>query len=90
MLDTWELYIRSIEGKQADETEFSNMTLPTRLYELAAEYDISFNPDEIVPTDPSEIKDVYNAAIDLLLDVGIYNDSTGRIITLRTLWCTHQ
>lgn len=90
MLDPWDIYVRSIEGKRQEESEFSNIILPTRLYELANEYDISFSPDEIVPSDPSYIKNVFNAAVDLLVDVGFYNESTGRIIAFEESEIKHH
>lgn len=80
MLDQWDIYLRSTEGKAVSESEFDTMILPTRLMELAKEYDITYSPDEIIPSEKSVIKNIYDAAIDLLVDVGYYNDSTGRII----------
>ncbi|MDD3043101.1 MAG: monomethylamine:corrinoid methyltransferase [Methanosarcinaceae archaeon] len=81
MLDAWDIYLRSTEGKPVSETEFDSMILPMRLMELAKEYDISYNPDEIIPTDKDYIQSIYDAAVSLLVDVGYYNSSTGRIIS---------
>lgn len=80
MLDQWDIYLRSTEGKPVSETEFDAKILPIRLMELAKEYDIAFSPEEIIPTEKSVRKNIFDAAIDLLVDVGYYNTSTGRII----------
>ncbi|MDD3043099.1 MAG: monomethylamine:corrinoid methyltransferase [Methanosarcinaceae archaeon] len=82
MLDQWDIYIRSTEGKPVSESEFDTMILPMRLMELAKEYDIRYDKKELIPTDSSLVKDIYEAAIDLLVDLGVYNTSTGRVIRL--------
>lgn len=81
MLDAWDVYLRSTEGKPVSELEFDTQILPMRVMELTSEYDIKYDPEELLPTDKGMIQNIFDAAIDLLVDVGYLNTSTGRIIT---------
>jgi methylamine--corrinoid protein Co-methyltransferase len=81
MIDQWEIYVRSTEGKAVSERDFDMKMLPMELSKLVREYDISYNPEELVPTDKSQVQAIFDAAIDLLVNVGYYNTSTGRIIS---------
>ncbi len=58
-----------------------DMKLSKKVAELIKEYDIKFNRDEIITTDNSLVDDVFKAAIDLTLDVGVYVLDTQRVIT---------
>ncbi|MDD3043060.1 MAG: monomethylamine:corrinoid methyltransferase [Methanosarcinaceae archaeon] len=80
MIDAWDVYLRSTEGKPVSESEFDLQILPMRLMELAKEYDITYDPEVVIPSDRGLFKSVFEAAITLLVDVGFLNTSTGRII----------
>ncbi|HAE43291.1 MAG TPA: hypothetical protein DCG34_10315 [Clostridiales bacterium] len=80
MLDMFELYKKSLEGQFVEEKVFDNRTLPNKLNELAKEYDIAFNSAEIVPQDSTLVDAIYKAALDLIIDVGIYNISTNTVL----------
>lgn len=82
MLDIFDLYQKSIEADKIEEKNFDNRILPKKLNELAKEYDITFRPDEIVPQDMDMVDSIFKAAMDLLLDVGIYNISTNSVVKL--------
>jgi len=82
MLDIFDLYQKSIEADKIEEKNFDNRILPKKLNELAKEYDITYRPDEIVPQDMDMVDSIYKAAMDLLLDVGIYNISTSSVVKL--------
>lgn len=82
MLDLFNLYKKSVEAEKLEEKVFDNRILPKRLDELAKEYDITYRPDEIVPQDMDMVDSIYKAAVDLIVDVGIYNISTNSIIKL--------
>lgn len=80
MLNVLDTFNRSLSGKVIEEKDFDNRVLPQKLMELAKEYDIKYTGEEIVPLDMDLIDSVYSAAIDLLVDVGVYNASTSRVI----------
>lgn len=50
-----------------------------KLRKLATDYEIGYSIDEVIPTDDTADK-LFNAAIELLVDVGVYNKDTQRII----------
>lgn len=80
MLDMFDLYKRSLEGEYVEEKVFDTRSLPKRLNELAKEYDIRYKPDEIVPQDTDMVNAIYKAALDLVIDVGVYNISTNTVL----------
>lgn len=82
MIDMFDLYTKSIDGKMIDEKTFDTKILPQKLNELAKEYDIAYNPNEIVPQDMDMVNSIYKAARDLILDVGIYNISTNTVLKI--------
>ncbi|WP_445476043.1 monomethylamine:corrinoid methyltransferase [Methanococcoides methylutens] len=82
MLDIIDLCQKSVEADKIEEKNFDNRILPTKLNELAKEYDITYNPDEIVPQDMDMVDSIFKAAMDLIVDVGIYNISTNSVIKL--------
>ena len=52
------------------------------IMDLVEKYELRREPDEIIATDPKEIRKYYAAARELLIQSGVYNQSTGRIIAL--------
>ncbi len=82
MLDIIDIYEKFIEADKLEEKNFDNRILPKRLNELAKEYDIQYNPDEIVPQDMDLLDSIFKAAMDLIVDVGIYNISTNSVLKL--------
>ncbi|WP_309493503.1 monomethylamine:corrinoid methyltransferase [Candidatus Hecatella orcuttiae] len=80
MIDLLELWKRSESGPEIGEREFDMKILPKKLEELRKEYGIRYNPEEVVSTDASLAKAVYEAALKLLCDVGVYCTDSGRVI----------
>lgn len=74
-----EIVRRSEEGPFSKESDF-DLSLAQRVSELVREYGISFNPEVLVPSDDELADRVYQAAVDLFVDVGVYNQSTERCI----------
>lgn len=79
MLTIWEIFKRAKKGEGMKEIDF-DMKLSRKVAELTKEYDIKFNKEEIITTDNTLADDVYKAAIDLTLDVGIYVMDTHSVI----------
>ena len=48
---------------------------------VVKKYNIEYNPDEVVPQSVDQINDIYKAARELFLEVGVFNVTTGRRIT---------
>jgi len=73
MVPPWRLnqLLERVEtGPITTERDFDLRILNKKLRSLIKEYDIKFNPEEIVPSDDSLADDLWKAAWDLYLDVG--------------------
>jgi len=75
-----EVLERAEEGPICQEREFDLKILVPKLNEVIKEYDIRFNPENIIESDNSLADDVYKAALDLYLEVGTYCTSSHRRI----------
>jgi methylamine--corrinoid protein Co-methyltransferase len=76
----WEAIDRSTTGKIMSEEKFETELFPTVLGDLQAKYKIEWDPDEPVMIDPDMADAVFQAGMDLLLEVGLYCKDTKRII----------
>lgn len=74
-----DIYDRSLNGKEMEEKKFDK-NLFKELSTIVKKYDITYNPEEVIPTDESMIKNIFEGAVDLLVDYGFYNSSTERVI----------
>ena len=77
-----ELEQRSYTGVSVDKETWDLDYVALPVADLVEEYDLKRDPDEIIATDPEEIRKYYAAARQLLIQSGVYNQSTGRIIAL--------
>ncbi|MCS7098616.1 MAG: monomethylamine:corrinoid methyltransferase [Candidatus Methanomethyliaceae archaeon] len=74
-----EITRRAFEGQYMDERDF-DLQLMKKCKELVKEYDIKFNPNEIITTDDSMADDVFEAGMKLFLDLGFYCQTTRKCI----------
>jgi methylamine--corrinoid protein Co-methyltransferase len=74
-----EIHQRSRTGDFMKEVEFDLM-LAKRVKELVKEYEITFNPDVVVPADDDMADRVFQAGLQLLVDIGTYHLDTQRVI----------
>jgi len=70
---------RSESGPYMKEADF-DMTLMKTVMKLVKEYQIEFDPMVLVPSDDDLADRVYQAAVELVLEMGFYNQSTQRRI----------
>ena len=71
---------RAETGPICTEKDFDLKILSPKLQEVIKEHDIKFNPEEIVPSDNSLADDVWEAGLELYLEVGTFCVSTHRRI----------
>ena len=74
-----EIYQRSRSGKFMKEVEYDLM-LAKRVQELLKEYDIKYDPKNVCPADDAMADRVFQAGLQLLVDVGAYHLDTQRVI----------
>jgi methylamine--corrinoid protein Co-methyltransferase len=71
---------RSSTGPIMSEEKFETELFPQVLEDLQAKYKLEWNPDEGVMIDPDVADAVFNAGLELLLEVGLYCKDTRRIV----------
>jgi methylamine--corrinoid protein Co-methyltransferase len=79
MLEMLDIYDRCLNGQQMEEKKFDKK-LFKELATTVKNYDITYNSEEVIPTDLSMIKDIFEGAVDVLVELGFYNTSTESII----------
>jgi len=77
-----DLYDRALSGKRVTEREFDMKLLPAKLRQLIKKYEITYNPEEPVPQDLDMARRVFEAAVELLVEVGVHCRDTQSIITI--------
>lgn len=77
----WEIISRGETGMPLTEKEFDMMVFRTAR-KLCKKYDIKFDGENLVPTDEDLIDNAFKAAVELLLEVGVLNTSSGRLIKI--------
>jgi len=77
-----EFYERALKGKRVEEQEFDTRILPSKLRELIKKYDITYNPEEAVPQDLDMAKRCFDAAVELITEIGVYCYDTKSVIPI--------
>ncbi|NPE27981.1 monomethylamine:corrinoid methyltransferase [Methanococcoides sp. SA1] len=77
----YQIVDQMLNGKKIEEREHERLLYETNLY-LVEKYDIHFDKEEMVPSDQNMADRVFEAAIDLMEEVGVYSIDTGRVIEL--------
>ncbi|MFW9963736.1 MAG: monomethylamine:corrinoid methyltransferase [Candidatus Sifarchaeia archaeon] len=80
MIPITEIARRALDGRPLIEKEYDIRVFSPRVRELVKEYGISYDPDVLIPSDDGLADAVFNAAFDLICDVGVYCKDTERII----------
>ena len=82
MKSNWlpEIVERSENGPYQKESEY-DLTLAKMVMCLVKDYELGYDPKVLVPSDDDLANRVYQAAVDLVLEMGVYNQSTQRRIT---------
>lgn len=81
MISNWlpEIVERSENGPYQKESEY-DLTLAKTVMSLVQDYELNYDPQTLVPSDDDLADRIYLAAVDLVLEMGIYNQSTQRRI----------
>lgn len=79
-LNYLEIIDRSNNGPQVDKNDWDmdHIVLPTR--QLVKKYQLSWEKDVVIPNNPELADRIFNAAMDLAVEAGVYCISTKRII----------
>jgi len=76
----WEILDRTMTGPVMEEEEFEVDLFPTAIADIVAKHKIEFDPEEPIMADPSLADAIFQAGLELLLEVGLYCKDTRRIV----------
>ena len=79
-LTMWDIWERAETGPICPTRKFEIQVFFRKVQELVKKYDIKYDAESIVPTDDTLIDNVYQAGLELLLDVGVLCTDTERLI----------
>jgi len=79
MISLWDVVERCEGGNYVEEDAFDRQ-VGRVAREMVGEYDIQYDPECVVPSDDGLADRVYQAALDLFLELGIYCRDTSRVI----------
>lgn len=79
MISFWDVVERADKGPRFDEREFDMKIFRTATH-LAKEYDIVYDPENLVPADNQLADDVWEAGLRAAVEIGVYCTSTRRNI----------
>jgi methylamine--corrinoid protein Co-methyltransferase len=76
----WEIVDRTMTGPIMKEDEFENEFFPTKIAEIVAKHKIEYDPEEPIMSDPGMADEIFQAGLELLVEVGLYCKDTKRIV----------
>jgi methylamine--corrinoid protein Co-methyltransferase len=80
-LPLWDILIRSKEGAIVEEKQF-DLSIFKKTQQLQKKYGISYDPEKPVEIDGDMADRVYQAGVELFLEIGTYCHATQRVIRL--------
>jgi len=72
---------KALEGKPMSESDYQLKLFAAKVQEKVREYKIKYDPANPIPNDNSLADDLFQAGLELLVDVGAYCTDTGRVIS---------
>ena len=76
----WDILDRTTTGPIMREEEFETELFPTMMADIVARHGIKCDPDEPIMSDPEMADEIFQAGVELLLEVGLYCKDTRRIV----------
>jgi methylamine--corrinoid protein Co-methyltransferase len=81
MVQILDVVEKALNGTPVSENDYQLRRFAPKVQEKVREYKIKYDPNLPVPSDDSLADDLFEAGLELLLDVGAYCIDTGRIIS---------
>ena len=81
MVQILDVMDKALNGKPMSETDYQLRLFAPKVQEKVKEYKIKYDPNNPIPSDNSLADDLFEAGLELLVDVGAYCTSSGRIIS---------
>lgn len=81
MVQILDVMEKALNGKPMSETDYQLRVFAPKVQEKVKEHKIKFDPSNPIPNDNSLADDVFEAGMELLIDVGAYCTTSGRVIS---------
>jgi methylamine--corrinoid protein Co-methyltransferase len=72
---------KALEGMPMSETDYQLKRFAPKVQEKVREHKIKYDPENPIPSDNSLVDEIFEAGLELLVDVGAYCTDTGRVIS---------
>jgi methylamine--corrinoid protein Co-methyltransferase len=72
---------KALNGKPMSETDYQLRVFAPKVQEKVREHKIKFDPSNPIPNDNTLADDIFEAGMELLIDVGAYCTTSGRVIS---------
>jgi methylamine--corrinoid protein Co-methyltransferase len=79
-VDMWDIWERTETGPICPAKDFDLKVVAAKTRELVKKYEITYDPEQIVPTDDDLIDRIYEAGVELLAETGVLCADTEKII----------
>jgi methylamine--corrinoid protein Co-methyltransferase len=80
MVQILDVMQKALEGKPMSETDYQLRSFAPKVAEKVREHKIKYDPQNPIQNDDSMADELFEAGMELLLDVGAYCTDTGRVI----------
>jgi len=81
MVQILDVMQKALEGKPVSETDYQLKMFAPKVQEKVKEHRIKYDPANPIPDDSSMMDELFEAGMELLIDVGAYCTTTGRVIS---------
>lgn len=81
MVQILDVMEKALNGKPMSETDYQLRVFAPKVQEKVKEHKIKFDPSNPIPNDNSLADDIFEAGMELLIDVGAYCTTSGRVIS---------
>ena len=81
MVQILDVMEKALNGKPMSESDYQLKLFAPKVQEKVREHRIKYDPNNPIPSDNSMADELFEAGMELLLDVGAYCTSSGRIIS---------
>ncbi len=81
MVQLLDVMDKALNGKPMNETDYQLRSFAPKVQEKVREHGIRFDPENPLPQDNTLVDEVFEAAMELLIDVGAYCTTSGRVIS---------
>jgi len=81
MVQILDVMEKALNGKPMSETDYQLRLFAPKVQEKVKEYKIKYDPQNPIPDDKGLADDLFQAGLELLVDVGAFCTSSGRVIT---------